>query len=370
MKKLAFVINVFREDGFRSGGEKLFYELVNRSIQDGHQVDLYCTTYLSEKNILKPRLNKLTLLGHPKDFKYPGKIKAFYDKVKSLTEKENYDFILSENISPPIDVGILQGHSLIHYRDKAGNLFSKLLYSLAKSKHIKAQKQWLREPYRKIIVPSRVLKEELVRNFGVPEEKFLVMHPGVDLPEETPHRNTDKPFTFGLSAPGFSKKGGYVFLKALKILDNRGYEFKARVICPKFRKNPWLQFLVNQSGLGQKIEFIPYQQDMGEFYSSVDCVVMPSVMETFGLVALEAMIRAKPAIVSSFCGVSEIISDNRNGFIFDMTAKNHKNLAEKMEFLLNNNAEYEKISQNAYDTALNYSWENFYKGFKEELTKI
>ena len=49
MKQLAFVINVFREDEFRSGGEKLFYELVNRATQEGHRVDLYCTTYLGEK---------------------------------------------------------------------------------------------------------------------------------------------------------------------------------------------------------------------------------------------------------------------------------------------------------------------------------
>ncbi len=368
MKKLAFVINVFRESCFHSGGEKLFYELVSRSIQYGHMVDLYCSTYLGDKNILKNRLNKLTLLGSPKDFKYPRKIEAFYEKIKTITQKENYDFVISENISPPLDIGIIQGHSFLHYRDNAGNPFSKLLYSLVKSGHIKAQKQWLSHPYQKIAVPSEILKNELIRNFGICGEKFLVIHPGVDAPEEIlSEKKTNNPFVFGISAPSFGKKGGYIFLKALSILKNKGYDFKSRLIYPKFRKNPRLQFLVKYYGLAEKVEFLSYQQDMTEFYSSVDCIVMPSVIETFGMVALESMIRRKPVIIGSFCGASEIITDAENGFVFDMSKQSHKNLAEKMEIFLHGNADYEKISEKAYRTALDYSWENFYKKFKENL---
>lgn len=368
MKKLAFIINVFREDDFHSGGEKLFYELVNRSVQEGNEVDLYCTTYLGNKNILKNKLRKLTFLGNPKDFKYPEKIEAFYKKIKLLTQKENYDFIISENISPPVDIGILQGHSLLHYRDNAGNPISKLFFSLSKGKHIKAQKRWLKDSYRKIIAPSEILKTELMKNFRISEDKFLVLYPGVDNPEDAfSEKSGTLPFTFGLSAPSFSKKGGYIFLKALNLLKKKGYNFRAKIIYPKIHKNPWLQFLVSQYKLRENIEFLPYQQNMHKFYNSIDCVVMPSVMETFGLVALEAMIRKKPAVISSFCGASEIITEGKNGFVFDMSRKKHKNLAEKLEIFLDKDFDYNKFSQNAYETAINYNWENFYKSFKNNL---
>lgn len=324
--KLAFIINVFREDDFHSGGEKLFYELVNRSINDGYKVDLYCTSYLSSKNALKNRLNRLTLLGRPKDFKHPHKIEVFYENVKNLTQKENYDFIISENISPVIDtekhIGILQGHSMLHYRNRAGNVLSRAWFSVKKHRHIRAQKEWLKTPYKKIIVPSNVLKEELVQNFGIPKERILVMHPGVDTPIETISTSkADSPFTFGLSAPSFGKKGGYVFLKALNQLKCRGYDFRAKIIYPKHAKNIGLQLALSRYGLRNVVEFMPYQADMSGFYSSVDCVVMPSVLETFGLVALEGMINGKPAIVSSFCGAKEIITDGENGFVFDMEGK-------------------------------------------------
>lgn len=368
MKKLAFVINVFRENDFHSGGEKLFFELVNRSINDGNLVDLYCTTYLGEKDGLKKQLNKIIFLGKPKDFKYPEKIEAFYKKIEISVKKENYDFVISENISPPIDIGVLQGHSLLHYKKNAGNFLLKILFEINKGSHIKAQKKWLKQPYRKIIAPSVILKKELIDNFSIPEEKFIIIHPGVERPVyNSKCAKTDKPFTFGLSAPSFGKKGGYIFLKAIKELKRNGYDFKARIIYPKFNKNPLLKLLVKYYGLEKCAEFMPYQQDMENFYNSVDCIVMPSFMETFGLVALESMIRSKPAVTGSFCGASEIISDGENGFIFDMNGKSHKNLALKLEAVLNNQSNYQKISENAYKTALKYNWDNFYNQFNDYI---
>ncbi|OGI03487.1 MAG: hypothetical protein A2Y25_10870 [Candidatus Melainabacteria bacterium GWF2_37_15] len=356
--KLAFVINVFREDDFHSGGERLFYELVNRAIQDGFAVDLYCTTYLSKQNILKNKLNKIVFLGHPKDFKYPHKIEKFYNEVKNLTQAENYDFVISENISPPLDIGILQGHSLIHYKKKSGFFFGLLKY-----KHIQAQKKWLKNQYRKIIVPSEVLKTELMENFNIPDEKFVVMYPGVDVPNSAPKKHNGI-FTFGLSAPSFEKKGGYVFLKALKDLKDKNYIFRAKIIYPKYKKNLKLQYLLNKYGLRDRIKFLPYQENMQGFYNSINCVVMPSFLETFGLVALEGMANKIPAIVSHYCGASEIIKNGENGFIFD------DNLAEKMELVLNKKIDYEKISRNAYETALQYNWEDFYKRFLASLKSL
>jgi len=394
MKKLAFVINVFREDGFHSGGERVFYELVNRAVDMGWVVDLYCSSYLSNQNILRPKINKIKIIGHPKDFKYPDKIEKFYDEVKNLIQEENYDHVISENISPSLydslvarhkrhseeakpllqpllAIRILQGHSLLHYREMSGNFPSKLLFTLQKHNFINAQKKWLKQPYSKIITPSNVLKEELIRNFGMNEENFIVIYPGVEGSKNHgegsifcgeggkkcyPHESI---ITFGLSAPSFSKKGGNIFLKSLSVLKKKGYKFKAKIIYSKAKKNLKLQFLLYKYGLRDFIEFLPYQKDMQQFYNSVDVVVMPSLMETFGLVALEGMINAKPAIVSSFCGVSEILKDGNNGFVFDMKKKASKNLAEKLIYILENKEKYHLLSQNAYETAIHHNWQDF-----------
>lgn len=370
MKKLAFVINVFREDNFHSGGERVFYELVNRAVNSEWVVDLYCSSYLSKQNILKPKINKISFVGHPKDFKYPEKIEKFYDEVKNLIQNENYDHVISENISPVIDIGILQGHSLLHYKNFSGKFLSKILFTLKKHKYINAQKKWLEQGYSKIIVPSNTLKDELKGNFGLNEEKFVVIYPCVDKPEVHSDEyvlNIEREFVFGISAPSFSKKGGNVFLKSIYLLKKNGYKFKAKIIYPKAKKNLKLQFLLFKYGLKDLIEFLPHQENMQNFYNSVDAIVMPSLMETFGLVALEGMISGKPAIVSSFCGVSEILQDAKNGFIFDMKNNASENLSEKLIYLLENRGKYSELSKNAYVTALNYNWQDFCDKFYEVL---
>lgn len=375
MKKLAFVINVFREDDFHSGGERVFYELVNRAVESGYVVDLYCASYLSKQNILKPKLNKIVFVGHPKDFKCSEKIEKFYEEVKKLIHNENYDHVISENISPPVDIGILQGHSLLHYRKFSGNILSRALFTLKKHKFIKAQKKWLKQGYSKIIVPSNTLKNELKLNFGInDDEKLVVIYPGVDIPANQEQmlnkvqHGDNHIITFGISAPSFSKKGGNVFLNALSILKKKGYKFKAKIIYPKAKKNFKLQFQLLNYGLKDLIEFLPYQQDMQDFYRQIDFVVMPSLMETFGLVALEGMINAKPAVVSSFCGASEIIHDNIDGFIFDMKKNASENLAQKLIYLLENKDKYSEFSKNAHETALKYNWQVFCDKFYEVLS--
>lgn len=370
MKKYAFVINVFREDGFHSGGERVFYELVNRAVNNGHSVDLYCASYLGQNNILKPKINKITIIGHPKDFKYPHKIENFYNSVKNYIQNENYDRVISENISPPIDIGILQGHSLAHYKKFSGNFISKIVYCLQKYKYINAQKNWLKTKYNKIIVPSIVLKEELKANFGIDENNFAVIYPGVDKPEiinnEILKNNV---FTIGLSAPSFSKKGGYLFLKALYIMKKQGYKFKAKIIYPKAEKNIKLKLMIIKYGLKNYIEFLPYQNDMQHFYSSIDTLVVPSYLETFGLVALEAMINKKPVIISSLCGASEILKDGFNGYIFNMNKNISETIAEKLINIIKDDELRSSIANNAYETALKYNWKAFCDNFFEESNR-
>jgi len=358
--KLAFVINVFREDNFHSGGERVFYELVNRAVELGHEVDLFCAAYLSHQNILKSKLKNIFFVGKPKDFKSPDKIEKFYREADKLIKTNDYRHVISENISPQNDIGILQGHSWLHYSKFAGNCVSRACFLLAKRKFINAQRKWLSQGYNKIIVPSEKLKQELVSNFCINESVFHIIYPGVDYIEsDTADKFHNSPFIFGVSAPSFTKKGGDVFIKALSLLKNEGYSFKAKIICPKANKNNFIKLNIKFLGLEKEVKFLPHQTDMNSFYSSVDAVVMPSQMETFGLVALEAMMDAKPVVVSSNCGIAEIISDGENGYVFEAGKNSVKNLAEKLKILLDFKENYPNLSKNAKNTAKKYNWAKF-----------
>jgi glycosyltransferase involved in cell wall biosynthesis len=62
-------------------------------------------------------------------------------------------------------------------------------------------------------------------------------------------------------------------------------------------------------------------------------------------------------------GASEIIKDGENGFIFDFDKNKAKNLAQKMQILLDNPALLPTMAKNSYETVKNHSWNNFYKKF-------
>ena len=73
---------------------------------------------------------------------------------------------------------------------------------------------------------------------------------------------------------------------------------------------------------------IPY------FYRICDVFVLPSLTEARGSVLVEAALSKKPIIVTNIAGAKDCVIDNRTGFIIDHN--NHRQLAEKIIFLLNN----------------------------------
>ena len=82
--------------------------------------------------------------------------------------------------------------------------------------------------------------------------------------------------------------------------------------------------------------------DTGRWYNSAAVVVVPSRwQEPFGLIGGEAYSYFKPVIAFDVGGISEWLKDKETGFLVkegDVVA-----FAEKIEFLLNNPKEAEKM---------------------------
>ncbi len=369
MKKIAFIIRMFQQKNFHGGGEKLFYNLISRLCRDGIPVDIYC----SETDIGEAGdLNKITVINEPYDHNRPETVENFYNRVKELIKGEDYDCVISENITPPVDITFLQGHSLVNRLKKVKNPLEAFFYSFRKVKkqRIKYQEKWMKQGYRKIFVVSNVLKQDIIENYGISDDKISVIYPGVDIARAHEPKKLNNVITFGLLAPGFKIKGGFVFLKALKILRKQGHDFRAKVVYPKYNKNLGVQFLVKFYNLENNVEFLPYQQDVREFYGSIDCLVVPSLEDTFNLAALEAMAQSTPCIISQNAGASEIIQDNINGFTFNVKKNGSKNLAEKMEIFIQNENFYEKMYDFSYKTAKNFNWNTTYFNFFQQISTI
>jgi glycosyltransferase involved in cell wall biosynthesis len=73
-------------------------------------------------------------------------------------------------------------------------------------------------------------------------------------------------------------------------------------------------------------------EELDALYSLADLVLVPSGAEGFNLTAVEGWLHRKPCLVSRGAGVSELVHDNVNGFVFNPGDEN--DLADKLELIL------------------------------------
>lgn len=81
---------------------------------------------------------------------------------------------------------------------------------------------------------------------------------------------------------------------------------------------PNAEWLAEVNGLSEHVHFLGKRADMDRLLSISDVLLLPSELESFGLVALEAMASEVPVIGTRVGGVHEVVEDGSDGFLFDV----------------------------------------------------
>jgi UDP-glucose:(heptosyl)LPS alpha-1,3-glucosyltransferase len=175
-----------------------------------------------------------------------------------------------------------------------------------------------------IIANSKYVKEEIVRLYGVSPEKIHVVYNGID-PDE--FANGDRALhreelarEFHLKdevrllyvGSGFERKGVPTLLKSVARLQ---IPYKLFIV-GKGRLNKFKK-AAKRLGIGEKVIFSGPRTDVHRFYLGSDIFVFPTLYDPFSNATLEAMACGLPVITTPFNGVSEIISEGRNGCVIN-----------------------------------------------------
>jgi len=79
--------------------------------------------------------------------------------------------------------------------------------------------------------------------------------------------------------------------------------------------------LARTSGVADRVRFFGPQVDVERFYQSADILLLPSLYETFALVAFEAAACGLPVVATGVGGISELVGSGEAGIIVSPTAE-------------------------------------------------
>lgn len=125
-----------------------------------------------------------------------------------------------------------------------------------------------------------------------------------------------------------------------------------------------IEDIIKEKNVGDQVKIIGFKKDLRPFLNLTDILAVPSTeAESFGLVALEAMLSKKPVIGSNHGGLTEIIIDNETGFLVEPFNENE--LAKAIQKLLTNKKMREDFGVKGYERAVNeFSEEKYVTSFE------
>jgi glycosyltransferase involved in cell wall biosynthesis len=164
-----------------------------------------------------------------------------------------------------------------------------------------------------VIAHSNKVKQELIDEYGVPEEKIFMIYPPLDIDHfslaETNKYLLRKKFNIHpdktailFPSTGHRRKGFNALVKAFALLPENKFEL---VVAGS-----------NPSRYVSNINYVGFVTDMPALYRACDVTILPSYYEPFGLVVVESLHCGTPVIISKNVGAKELIA-KEEGIIID-----------------------------------------------------
>ncbi len=161
-----------------------------------------------------------------------------------------------------------------------------------------------------VIATSRAVADEIKAS------RLEVIYPGVDVPEEPSARRPDgvRPpdVVLGMAGRLVDWKGTVYLIRALSLLGDEFPHCRLE-IAGSGPEEQELKNEANRLGLAQRVQFLGWQPELASLLSRWDIYVQPSLVEPFGIAALEAMASGLPVVATSCGGLAELIVDGRTG---------------------------------------------------------
>ncbi|MEW6614142.1 MAG: glycosyltransferase family 4 protein [Thermodesulfobacteriota bacterium] len=198
----------------------------------------------------------------------------------------------------------------------------------------------------RFIVVSESLKKTLIDDRRIPLNKVIKIYNGVELDAYTPDVFCQSPSEIRKKLE--IKNEIFVIGTIGRMVWQKGFEYLIEAASNVIKEYPEARFLIVGEGplkgklkvkskelrVEDKVIFTGFRTDIKEVLSAIDIIVIPSLLEGFPMITLEAMAMAKPIIATNINGITEQITDGINGIL--IPPKNPSAIAQAIITLINN----------------------------------
>jgi glycogen(starch) synthase len=223
---------------------------------------------------------------------------------------------------------------------------------------IHAVESWLAHRAGEVLANSRFMVREVIDGFELPAERTHLIPNGIDptwwSTGETPGRRDPLVFTWGRVQ---YEKGFQVLARAMRLLRARVPGIRC-VIGGRGSYLPELQSQIDIEGVNDLVELPGFLSDdrLRDLVHRAGCVVIPSLYEPFGIVALEALAGCAPLVVARTGGLAELIDGSEAGLMFE--PGNAAELATCIETVLTDADRADEMRKHGAELlAERYSWQ-------------
>jgi glycosyltransferase involved in cell wall biosynthesis len=215
--------------------------------------------------------------------------------------------------------------------------------------------------YADLIVCASQFTLSSVVQAGADPNACRVVPYGIDLPDA---RSADRPADFRaiFVGSGVQRKGLHHLLLAWQRA-NLPLTSKLTLVCRSL--DPALELTIKNAPRVELIRGVS-NEELSRLYSTSTLFVMPSLIEGFGQVYLEALAHGLPVLGSWNTGLPDL--GNESNGIFLVKAGDIAGLAGKLEFLAKHLVGNVAVRHAASEVAAQFTWERFRAGLRSAIS--
>lgn len=339
--------------------------LINYLADEGHEITVVCPEELNRQ--VHPKVHVLTVSKVKADPSHGGWFSLsfrFSKTLSKLLKKTSFDLIHFTDarealFCPEVDIPVFGTVHDCYYADAPVNplVFYRHYHDWIKRffyYHIVRRLE--PKAYRKLnglIANSQYVRQSVIRNYELATEIIKVIYLGI--PKKLKNEKTK---------PDNKKNGEFKILFVGANFQRKGLPSLIRALPQVLIKNPSVCLYVigkdpNQESIrrlcrklkvDQHVIFLGWRphEEVLEHFEKADLFVMPSLIEGFGFVFMEAMAAGVPVIGGNVGGTLELIQDGVNGFL--VKPSDPDELAHKISIITENQSLRKSFIDEGFET--------------------